>query len=72
MVVSANGMASAAVGLAATAVILGLGFDYMLKFGADDACIISGATGEEVCGKLIDGGEQGCVLSDKEGWVCSA
>lgn len=51
---------------------MGLGFDYMLKFGADEACIISAATGKEVCGKVIDDGEQGCVLSDREGWVCSA
>ena len=58
--------------LLSSAVIVGLGFDYMLKFGADEACIISAATGKEVCGKVIDDGEQGCVLSDREGWVCSA
>ena len=34
-------------------------------------CIISRAKGEEVCGKIIDRGEQGCVLTDDEGWVCA-
>ena len=69
-----DNMASALVGFAGTAVVFGLAFDYMLKFGTemDDACIISGATGEEVCGRVIDGGEQGCVLSDSLGWVCAA
>ena len=65
-------MLSATIGIAATAAIVGFGVDYMLKFGADEACIISAATGKEVCGKVIDDGEQGCVLSDREGWVCSA
>ena len=52
-------------------VVFGVAFDYALKFGADDGCIVSGATGEEVCGKIIDRGDQGCVLSDSEGWVCA-
>ena len=51
-------------------VIALLAFDFLLKFGAEEACIISQATGEEACGRIIDQGESGCVLSDTQGWVC--
>lgn len=67
-------MASAVLGLAGAALIFSVGFNFILKFGTepDDACIVSAATGKEVCGRVIDNGEQGCVLSDSEGWVCAA
>ena len=52
------------------AVIVVLGFDYMLKFGTEEACIIAQADGKEACGRIIDQGESGCVLSDSRGWVC--
>ena len=52
------------------AVIIVLGFDYMLKFGTEEACIIAQADGKEACGRIIDQGESGCVLSDSRGWVC--
>merc|ERR1719473_672156 len=60
---SADGLLSAGLGFVITAAIFGVAFDYALKYGSDDGCIISGATGEEVCGKIIDRGDSGCVLS---------
>lgn len=58
--------------LAFLVVIVGAFFDFALKYGAEeDVCIISGATDKEVCGRVIDHGETGCVLSDTEGWVCA-
>ena len=53
--------------------IVGIAFDFFLKYGADEACIISRSTGQEVCGHVIDRGEgeEYCVLSDKEGWICA-
>ena len=46
-------------------------FDFFLKYGSEEGCIISKATDKEVCGRIIDNGEQGCILSDTEGWVCA-
>merc|ERR1719174_1756000 len=62
---------SAGLGLAGSVVAFSFFFDFCLKYGADEGCVISRATGDEVCGYVIDRGEQGCVLSDSEGWVCS-
>ena len=47
-------------------------FDFFLKFGTEEACIISGADGKEYCGNVIDNGlgDETCVLA-KEGWICA-
>lgn len=46
-------------------------FDYMLKFGSEKACIISSTTGKPVCGYVLDASQEGCVLTDHEGWQCA-
>ena len=46
-------------------------FDYMLKFGAEKACIISSTTGKKVCGYILDASQDGCVLTDHDGWQCA-
>lgn len=43
----------------------------MLKFGAEEACIISPVTGKEICGVILDDAAEGCVLTDSEGWQCA-
>lgn len=57
------------------AVIATATFDFFLKYGAEEACIISDSSGKEVCGQLIydkvNFGDQGCILDDQEGWVCA-
>ena len=67
---NSDAMLSAVAGTVIAFGLVGAGFDYMLKYGASEGCIISDFSGEEVCGKIIDRGEQGCVLSDELGWVC--
>ena len=55
----------------APAAVVSAFFDYMLKFGADKACIISSTTGKEVCGYVLDESQEGCVLTDHDGWQCA-
>jgi len=71
VLMSFTNMGSAVLGMACTAVVFSKFMDFALRYGADEGCIISRAKGEEVCGKIIDRGEQGCVLTDDEGWVCA-
>jgi len=67
-----DGVLSAGLGLVGTVAVASVFFDYMLKFGTEEACIISSTTGKEVCGHLIDGSEDGCVLTANDGWQCAA
>ena len=51
-----------------------MAFDFFLKFGSEEACIISERSGKEVCGHLIydqvNFGDQGCIFDNEDGWVC--
>jgi hypothetical protein len=51
--------------------IVSVSFDFFLKYGSEEGCIISRAYDKEVCGRIIDDGSQECVLSDTEGWICA-
>ena len=59
----------------ACAVVATQAFDFFLKFGSEEACIISDSSGKEFCGHMMydqeNFGDQGCILTDEEGWVCA-
>jgi len=71
VIMSQNNVASAALGLVMLLGVFFAFFDYMLKFGAEKACIISSTTGKKVCGYILDASQDGCVLTDHDGWQCA-
>lgn len=72
VLMSASNFGSAALAFGVTVGVAKMGFDFLLKYGTEEACIIDYVYDKEVCGHIIDPENDHCVLSDTDGWVCAA